>query len=468
MKRSFVAVAVLACALPAYAQTRPVTIDDILNLKAVGSPAVSPDGTQVLYTVRQWEPDKERMESRTRIWKVPVAGGGARQLTFGERGDTQPQWSPDGRYISFLSARGSGTGDDAPKAQIYVMPSDGGEAWKLTDTKEAVQSYAWGPDSARIAFVSTDARSTDDESAVRKRDDERVFEGDFRYQHVWTIDLESKTAKRVTSGTTYTVGGSPSWSPDGRRIAFSARQTPMLRDYRSDVYVADVATTSVEKVSTSAGPDMQPQWSPNGNFIAWVSEPTTAKAIGDGTVPSYLGHGHLIVYDVTTRSAKDLWSRDFDVDPSSPQWTADSRTIIFVSGKRAYSEAFSLDVASGKYAQLSRQKTLQYGSRSKDGKVYAVTMDSPNAPGEVYVTDAAFGSFRKLTDTNPEATAWRDRRRDLEEQRRHRGRRCALEACRIHRRQAIPDSGCCTRRAGRRFHEQLSRWWPRRRTVMGR
>ena len=78
----------------------------MLNLKAVGSPVVSPDGTQVLYTVRQWEAEKDRMESRTRIWKVPVAGGAARQITFGERGDSQPQWSPDGRYISFrLRAR---------------------------------------------------------------------------------------------------------------------------------------------------------------------------------------------------------------------------------------------------------------------------------------------------------------------------------------------------------------------------
>ena len=109
-----------------------------MKMKSVGSPMVSPDGGQVLYTVRQWESDKDRMESRTRIWKVPAAGGAARQLTFGERGDSQPQWSPDGRYISFLSARGAAGGDDAPKAQIFLMRADGGESWKLTDAKEAV------------------------------------------------------------------------------------------------------------------------------------------------------------------------------------------------------------------------------------------------------------------------------------------------------------------------------------------
>src|SRR5687768_229741 len=131
-----VAVAVLISA-PASAQKRPVTIDDVLHLKAVGAPAVSPDGTSVLYTIRQWEPaserEKDKMEARTRIWKVPVAGGAPQQITFGERGDTQPQWSPDGQYISFVSARGAGAGEDAPKPQIHLMRANGGESWKLSD-----------------------------------------------------------------------------------------------------------------------------------------------------------------------------------------------------------------------------------------------------------------------------------------------------------------------------------------------
>jgi dipeptidyl aminopeptidase/acylaminoacyl peptidase len=387
----------------AAAQTRPVTIDDILALKAVGSPAVSPDGTQVLYTVRQWEPEKERMESRTRIWKVAVAGGAARQITFGERGDTQPQWSPDGQFISFLSARGAGTGEDAPRAQVHLMRSDGGEAWKLTDFKEAIASYSWAPDSKRIAVVSTEPRSADEEAAIKKRDDERVFEGDFRYQQVWTVDVDSKAATRVTSGSTFTVGGAPSWSADSTRIVFSAKPTSMLRDNRSDIYIAKVSGDGVEKISTNAGSDGQPQWSPDGASIAWVSEPTTAKAIGDGTLPSYIGNSHLIIYDVAKKTLRDAWSREFDLDAGSPQWTADSRRIVFVAGNRTASDAFSFDLASGKYTQLSRQKTLQFGSRSRDGKVVVVTMDSPETPGEIYATDGTFAAFRKLTTTNPQA-----------------------------------------------------------------
>ena len=425
MKTRLAVAVLLATAVPALAQqpasgtttagTNPVTIDDILNMKAVSSPMISPDGTQVVYTVRGWEQERDRMESRTHVWKVAVAGGPARQITYGERGDSQPQWSPDGRFISFVSARGAGSGEDAPRGQIYLLRADGGEAFKLTDAKDGVASYAWAPDSARIAYVTTDPRSSEEEAAIRKRDDERVFEGDFRYQHVWTIEVdastnsgssragESNSATRLTEGKGYTVTGAPSWAPDSTRLTFSAKPTTMLRDYRSDVYVADVKSKSVEKISTNIGPDAGPQWSPDGALIAWTSEPTTSKPIGDGTLPSYIGHSHLILYDVNKKTTRDAWSGSFDVDVNTPHWSADSKQIVFVSGKRAYSEVFRFDVATGAYTQLTREKTLSFGSRSKDGNVVAVMLDSPQMPGEVHVTDATFTSFKKLTDTNPQA-----------------------------------------------------------------
>ena len=402
-KRFAAAVLVLVTAIPAFAQKKAVTIDDVLNMKGVASAMISPDGTQVIYTVRGWEQERDRMESRTHIWKVSVAGGDARQITYAERGESQPQWSPDGRYISFIAARGAGSGDDAPRGQIYVMRGDGGEAWKLTDAKEGVASYAWAPDATRIAFVTTEPRPTDEDAAIRKRDDERVFEGDFRYQHLWTIDVTSKEATRLTEGSSFTVTGAPSWAPDSNRLVFAGKPTTMIRDYRTDVYVADARLKSVEKISTNAGPDSSPQWSPDGNLIAWVSEPINAKPLGDGTLPSYIGHAHLVLYDVTKKTMRDVWSSSFDVDVNAPQWSADGRQIVFVAGKRAYSEVFRFDVNTGTYAQVTRGKTLSYGSRSKDGKVVAVTMDTPHAPAEVHVTDASFTSFKKLTETNPQA-----------------------------------------------------------------
>lgn len=392
---------------------RPVTIDDVLDLKAVGSPQVSPDGSRVLYTVRAWEKQGERMESRTHIWVVGVEGGDARQITFGERGESQPRWSPDGRYISFVAARGSGTGDNAPRPQVYLMRADGGEAAALTEAKEGVKAYSWSPDSRRIAYITTDPRSDEEEAALRRRDDERVFEGDFRYDHIWTIDVpaegaasERREAVRLTEGRDYTVLDAPTWAPDGTRVAFAAKTTPMLRDSRSDVYVAEIASRRVQKISTNPGADGEPSWSPDGATIAWVSEPVTADALGDGTLPSYIGLGHLMLYDVARGTITDAYRPDLGVEPRGLEWTPDSRAILFGAGRRTYNEIFRFDVASRTYTALTREKTIAYGSRSRDGQVVAVTMDTPTTPAEVYVTDSSFANLRRLTTTNPQAASF--------------------------------------------------------------
>ena len=417
MRKTLVAaVLVLVSVSSPLAQSkRAVTFDDVLNVKAVGGATISPDGSQVLYTVRQWMNEKDRMESRTHIWRVATNGATpARQISSGEKGDSQPQWSPDGRFISFVSARG--TGEDV-KAQVHLMRADGGEAWKLTDSKESVSSYSWSPDSSRIAYVATDPRSADDEANIKKRDDERVFEGDFRYAHVWVVTVpvgphfSAAVATKITEGTQYTVAGAPSWSPDGKRFVFGAGATPMLRDNRRDIYVATlgeegnpqrVAATRIEKVSTNFGSDTSPRWSPDGKSIAWTSEPYTGAPLPDGTAPGVTMQSKLMLYDVAAKSIKDVSSNGFDTDAGNPVWTAEGNRVVFVAGKRAYNEAFAYDLTTGRYTQLSAKKTLQGPSISKDGRTIALVMDSPDSASEVYVTDPAFQNFRKLTSTNPQ------------------------------------------------------------------
>lgn len=388
------------------AQKRPATIDDVMAMKAVGSPAVSPDGTQVLYTVRAWEPsspkDPERQEARTRIWKVAVSGGTPRQITFGERGDSQPQWSPDGRYISFVSARGGGEGDSAQKAQIHLMRTDGGEAWKLSDAKESVTAYAWAPDSSQIAYVIQDARTAEEEARQKKRDDARVYEGDFRYAHLWSIDIESREAVRLTEGRAFTIRGVPSWSPDAQRLAFAAAPTPMIRDDRADIFVLDVTSKQADKITANAGPDASPRWSPDGRTIAYVSEANTNRPLGDGIGLQTVTLQHLMLYDVASKSHKDASSREFDASAGTPTWSADSARVYFTAGRRVYNEVFAYDIASGKYSTLTTGRNISLGNQSLDGQVMALVVQSATAPPDVHVADPAFASLRKLTAVNPQ------------------------------------------------------------------
>lgn len=398
MRNFVIAVALLAAGSVSAQTRRPATFDDVLNIKAVQGATVSPDGKTAIYTVRQWVSEQDRMEARTHVWRVATDGSApARQITFGERGDSQPQFSPDGKFISFVSSRGAA---DA-KAQIYVMSIEGGESWKLTDAKESVSSYSWAPDSARLAYVATDPRSSEEEANIKKRDDERVFEGDFRYQHAWVVDLASKQATRITEGTTYTLQGAPSWSPDGKRLVFGAGATPMLRDNRRDVYIADLASKSIEKISTNWGSDGQPRWSPDGKTIAWVMEPNATAAMPDGTAHGVIMQQRLVLYDVGAKTIKDIGGT-FDVDPGAPIWTNEGQRVMFVGGQRAYNEAFAYDLTSGRYTQLSQRRTINGTSISKDGRTIVVTMDAPDAATEVYVTDPSFQNLRRLTTTNPQ------------------------------------------------------------------
>ena len=400
------------------AQGKPATFDDVLQVKAVGSPAVSPDGTRVVYTVRRWEPaserEKDRMEARTRIWTVPTDGSRpARQITYGERGDSQPQWSPDGKFISFVSARGAANGEEGgPRPQIYLMRADGGEAQKLTNAKEGVSSYSWSPDSARIAYLSRDPLAADEEAAVKRRDDEKVFEGDFRYTHAWVIPRPQMTqmtqkaeAVRLTKGTDYTLQGVPSWAPDGKRFVIGTWATPLLRDNRRDIYIVNTETATAEKVSANFGNDSSPRWSPDGKTIAWTAEPYNGPPVADGTAPGVVLQSKLMLYDVAAKTIKDVSSAQFDTDVGAPQWTAEGNRVTFIAGKRAYNEAFAYDLTTGAYTQLSQKKTLQGQSVSADGRTIVVAMDAPDATSEIYATDPRFATFRKLTDTNPQIQA---------------------------------------------------------------
>src|SRR5215475_1611249 len=138
-----------------------MTIEDALAIRQIGAPQFSPDGKRIAYTISEWDREENRRVSH--IWLVSSDGGPTTKLTTGDKGETSPEWSPDGSNIAFLADRDKGN-------QVWVIPVDGGEADKLTSEENDVQSFKWSPDGATIAFVTRDTPKDKAEREKRRKD----------------------------------------------------------------------------------------------------------------------------------------------------------------------------------------------------------------------------------------------------------------------------------------------------------
>ncbi len=395
-------------ALAAGQSQRPMTADDLMRIKGVGGVALAPVGDRVLYTVSAWEHPNakgdtalgDRHERRSHIWVVPYAGGAARQLTSSERGETQPQWSSDGATISFISARGTGTGEDAPKPQLWLLPADGGEATALTTARNGVVAYAWSRDGKRIAYLTPDTLTRDAEAKVKRRDDPKVYEGDFRLNHLWVIDVASKKTVKVTSGA-FTVRGAPSWSPDGTRLAFDASPTPMIRDERRDAYVVEIASRSLDRITTGGEVESTPQFSPDGRTLAFTILPDEWKPNKDGIMARTQRNARLVTWDVAARTLTSHATASFDVSPGGPRWSPDGTQLWFSASDRVWNTVYAYDLATKTYRKVTHDVVVSGMSASKDGARRAFVFDTPHRPAEVYVLDAGKPAPERITNTNP-------------------------------------------------------------------
>ncbi len=319
------AVLLLPAALLAQ-ERRTLTPDDLFRVQRVGAPQVSPDGEWVAYTVSVTSLEDERTD--TRVWMAPASGGDPVPLTADKKSASSPDWSPDGRLITFLAAR------DGGKTQVWALDRRGGEAYALTDVKQGVSAYAWSPDGTRLLLTIRDAEEEDEEkeNAPRdpwvidrlefKRDGTGYLTGD-RHTHLYVYTVASKELKQLTIGRW--DEGRAVWSPDGTRIAFVSNRTdePDANE-NSDVWVvrADLPepTDAPTRITTNPGSDESPAWSPDGRSIAYVTT-TDVDAIWYAT-------SYLAVASAEGGESRIL-TKELDRNPSSPRWSDDGAWIWF-------------------------------------------------------------------------------------------------------------------------------------------
>jgi dipeptidyl aminopeptidase/acylaminoacyl peptidase len=369
------------------------TIDQSLEMRSAFNPRISPDGRRVVYEVvsTNWE---DNSFDRS-LWIVDVADGRPHPLTTAKKSSTGADWSPDGKWIAFVSDRPAQiSGSPADKRQLYVISADGGEARQLTKVEEGVAAFAWAPDSRRIAFTAQDPESKADKDRKEKYGDYFVVHADYQMSHLWLMELPDSFAenlpepKRLTEGNAFTVD-SFSWSPDGTRIAFSAQRDPdLISGYSSDIYVLNVADKGVKKIVDTPGPDSNPKWSPDGTRVAYQTS--------GGSKYFFYTNGKIAVVPASG-GTPEIVSEGFDEDPDLLDWAPDG--IYFGAEQRTYAHLFRLDPATKKYVRLSAPEKMAAGgfSFSRDFKQVAYRAANENEYTEIYASSVSPWNGKKLT-----------------------------------------------------------------------
>ncbi|HEY7183462.1 MAG TPA: S9 family peptidase [Blastocatellia bacterium] len=379
----------------AVAQTKRVmTYDDIMALKTVGPTAISPDGKQALYTLSY--ADMKANERRTEIWIVSTEKGDdgrpnakPRRFTFGKN-DSSPQWAPDGQAIAFISTRDAG---EAAKPQVYLISAFGGEAEKLTDSKNGVSSFVWSIDSKRIAYVAQRPLTEAEEKKQKDKDDAQVVDGNFRFTSLWVIDVESKKATEIVKNDL--VISDPQFSPDGKRLSFTAHPTPKADDGSlGDIYIANAdGSGSMRKLYDNPGPDSGARWSPDGKWISFSSR--DAKM---GT----LGFQRLYIVSAEGGAPRAV-APGYDNNVPAVVWSRDGSTLYFAGSSRTTSQIFRVPAAGGEAQPVSSGDAVIGGiSFAQDAGKVAFTRSDIQRPADVYVSSLSNFNPAKLTDHNPQ------------------------------------------------------------------
>jgi dipeptidyl aminopeptidase/acylaminoacyl peptidase len=386
---------------------KPFTFEDMMALKRIGGPTISPNGMWVMFSVQ--EVDLNANKKTTHLWLVPTSGGEARMLPATAAGETGGKWSPDGKSYLYLSAAEGGS-------QIWVNNFDpatgspGGAPQKITSISTEADGAIWSPDGKNIVFTSEVypgcmddlCNKSSDEAAAKSKVKAMIFTRLFyrhwshyntaKRTHLFVVPAAGGVAKDLTPGDhdvpPFSLGGQDLYtiSPDGKEVAFTSNIDEVeATSTNNEVFVVPITGGEPKKLSTSPGSDSTPLYSPDGKWLAWRMQ----KRAGYES-----DRFRLVVYDRSSGQIHNL-TEDFDQWVESYAWSPDSKFIYFTSEKEGASPIYRLNLA----VALAGNRPSGTGIRaieeilggtndepgiSSDGKTLVFTQLSVCAPSEVY------------------------------------------------------------------------------------
>jgi dipeptidyl aminopeptidase/acylaminoacyl peptidase len=416
------------------------TLAESLSRTSIRAPAISPDGRSVAYLQREtnWKDN----EFVWQLWRVDANGGKAVQLTRGKKSVGSATWSPDGRWLAFVTEReanvieplaavekdlaakedgkSGSTASPKPAAkQIWLIAPDGGEAWPLTKSETDVDEFKWTKDGKGMVFTAAEPASKADKARQERFSAYDVVEKDFEQHQLWWVDadaaikaLKPQAARQLTSDPSLSVK-SFAISPQSDRIAFSAGRNPLLAFIKDeDIYLMDLpragsAPGAVSKIVALPGPDGSPLFSLDGKQLAF----TTSL----GQPNFFYANRHIALVDlakvmkraaVTAADVRDL-TQSFDEDPDALAWVPGG--LYFDATQKMTAELFRLDPSTGQIQPISAggHLIIDESSVTPDGDAIAFTADDSTHLTELYISSSKAFAPKKLTDQTAQVSGWK-------------------------------------------------------------
>jgi dipeptidyl aminopeptidase/acylaminoacyl peptidase len=248
---------------PTGGRPAPLTYAQLAEFNRPADAQIAPDGERIAYVMRSASKDDEH--PRQAVWLVPFAGGEPRQFTSGLWEDKTPRWSPDSARLAVLSDRA-----ERGKSSVYVMLVDGGEAVRVFDQQGDMAGLAWSPDGNYLAVLYTEPETDDEKKRKEERDDAHVWDADYKFQRLWVIDLEARSARAVSP-----LGRQVhafAWAPDSARLAICATHTPNIDDIFRETELAIVSRVgdALETIALQTGVTQDLVWRPDGAQLAYL------------------------------------------------------------------------------------------------------------------------------------------------------------------------------------------------------